>query len=167
MNIYLDQNICDDKICAICHDNNNDEMYEIPECKHKFHTSCLLSWYRTGNIRCPYCNSSPLNENDETLSWLEKTNTNDKYKIILRYCKRKNANQKIKNKVNKINIQNLKLKEIEQEIRELNNEIGEYKELKKKFKKLHTKKWTIKKSIRTKKRQLVNTVNIIPFVINK
>ena len=168
MNIYLDQNMDSNTcICAICHECNDNEMYEIPECKHKFHTSCLLTWFRTGNINCPYCNSVPSDNNIESSYYESVTNTNDKYKIILNYCKRKNANQKIVQKVNNINKQNSKLKEIENEIKELKNEVGQFKELNKKCSKLYSKKWTIKKLIRCKKRQLVNMVNIIPFVINK
>ena len=45
--------------CAICHENmniidDNNEMYELPECKHYFHTNCILTWFRSGhNSRVP------------------------------------------------------------------------------------------------------------------
>jgi len=42
--------------CSICLDNliSDIPIHEIPECKHKFHSSCLITWLRV-NKECPMC----------------------------------------------------------------------------------------------------------------
>ena len=37
-----------------------DELYEtnthkLEECGHKFHTTCIINWFRQGNQNCPNC----------------------------------------------------------------------------------------------------------------
>ncbi len=39
--------------CAICLEELTDK-YEI-ECKHSFHTKCIVNWFRNGNKECPLC----------------------------------------------------------------------------------------------------------------
>jgi hypothetical protein len=52
-------------ICLICHENFNNEpnnpKYKI-ECGHKYHTACIVTWFRAGNSRCPYCNDNGVND---------------------------------------------------------------------------------------------------------
>ena len=52
----------DDNTCAIClcEMNEDESIYTIPECNHKFHTNCALQWYRqTNQTNCPLCRSTP------------------------------------------------------------------------------------------------------------
>ena len=41
--------------CVICLEAIHDNSYEIPECKHLFHTNCIISWFRHGYKSCPLC----------------------------------------------------------------------------------------------------------------
>ena len=64
--------------CAICHENmniidDNNEMYELPECKHYFHTNCILTWFRSGHNRCPLCNNEGLNNNNMSINLINNT----------------------------------------------------------------------------------------------
>ena len=60
-NIVLEEEQCK---CAICHDNiNNKDKYILPECKHAYHTNCIMTWFRMGNNRCPLCNNIGVNGN--------------------------------------------------------------------------------------------------------
>ena len=152
-----------DDICAICHENLNlEQTLEIPECKHIFHSNCLIQWFRTGEVRCPYCNSTC--KNDEYSNWREKKY---KYKIITAYCRRKDADKEVVKKVESIRKLNNKLNEIRKEIQNIKTETGEYKVLQKKISSLGNKKWTLKRKIRDKKQELLYSVNVMPFVINK
>ena len=168
VNIFLDadQKETSEDICSICHDTFNDNYYEIPECKHKFHTPCIIEWYRTGNIRCPYCNSTPsvMGENNYYHS---RKYTLGKYKIITNYCKRKDANPKIIKKVESIRKLNDKVKEYNKLIKNIKDESGTYAELSKKIKALKRSRWSIERNILNKKKELVDSVNIIPYMLNK
>ena len=48
--------------CSICLDNlnNSNPIHELDECKHKFHSSCLITWLRINN-GCPMCRSTSIN----------------------------------------------------------------------------------------------------------
>ena len=39
------------------HKNMEDNIYQIPECNHKFHSECVITWFRMGKSKCPYCNT--------------------------------------------------------------------------------------------------------------
>ena len=52
----------DDNTCAMCRCamTEDESIYTIPECNHKFHTNCALQWYRqTNQTNCPLCRSEP------------------------------------------------------------------------------------------------------------
>ena len=54
-NLQLD---CDEK-CPICLDKLDDGrtngIYTIAECNHKFHSDCLIEWWKNGIMSCPLC----------------------------------------------------------------------------------------------------------------
>jgi len=52
------------EICCICQDilDNGEQVYELPECNHMFHTNCVMTWFRHQNVACPYCANPGINE---------------------------------------------------------------------------------------------------------
>lgn len=49
-------------LCAICREeNDSSSSYTLEECKHRFHTSCLIRSFRY-NPRCPMCRDGKLRE---------------------------------------------------------------------------------------------------------
>jgi hypothetical protein len=65
INATLQENsIQDEEICVICQDvlDNGEEMYRLPECEHGYHTNCIVTWFRSGNNRCPCCGNKGINE---------------------------------------------------------------------------------------------------------
>jgi hypothetical protein len=46
--------------CLICYDCDG-IMHEL-ECGHKFHTECIISWFRSGKTECPYCRKTPIKD---------------------------------------------------------------------------------------------------------
>ena len=48
--------------CMICKEELScQQCYTLPECKHTYHTSCLVNWFRNGDNRCPYCGNKGIN----------------------------------------------------------------------------------------------------------
>jgi uncharacterized Zn finger protein (UPF0148 family) len=41
------------EVCAICHGDVEDG-HEL-QCGHKFHSACIIQWFRNGNASCPMC----------------------------------------------------------------------------------------------------------------
>tara|TARA_B100000902_G_C27277953_1_gene899925 strand:+ start:758 stop:1273 length:516 start_codon:yes stop_codon:yes gene_type:complete len=170
INIYLDpkeEHTNDDDICSICHDKFDNDKYKIPECNHMFHTSCIIQWYRTGNIRCPYCNSTPDILDEEFTYIGNRRMIKAKYKIISNYCRRKNANQDVKKKVEEIKKLLNKVKELTSEMKTLKNGNGSFKETKKNLTILSNKRYYTERSIITKKKELIEIVNIVPYILKK
>ena len=151
----------DKDICAICHDKlNTEQTFQIPECKHIFHSNCLLNWFITGNIKCPYCNYSNFNN-------LHSKEKKIKFKIISTYCKRKDANKEIIKKINYIKTLHNKINEMTKEIKLIKSQKGEYNVLDKKIKNINNKIWNLKNKLIENKDELLYSVNVIPFLINK
>ena len=90
-----------------------------------------------------------------------------KYKIILNYCRRKNANQDVKKKIDDIKKLLNKVKELISEMKTLKDENGSFKETKKKLSLLRNKRWQTERNISTKKKDLIETVNIVPYILKK
>lgn len=67
----------DDEICIICHDPlSSAQTYILPECKHQYHTQCVVTWFRHRGCyewntdlnkkneidgRCPHCGNAGIN----------------------------------------------------------------------------------------------------------
>jgi len=49
------------EICAICQEDLSDNIYELPECGHKYHTNCIMHWFRTNHNTCPLCQNQGIN----------------------------------------------------------------------------------------------------------
>jgi len=49
-------------LCLICHDDiTSKNSYELPECKHSYHTECIIDWFSRGSNKCPYCSNKGVN----------------------------------------------------------------------------------------------------------
>ena len=41
--------------CAICLEPLTGDVYGLKNCRHTFHTRCILSWWEVGSDTCPCC----------------------------------------------------------------------------------------------------------------
>lgn len=58
------QNINDNTYCICLQEiNKDDNSYIIPECQHRFHSNCVISWFRY-NSSFPYCRCIPCYSNN-------------------------------------------------------------------------------------------------------
>jgi len=75
--LHLQEDHGDHEICTICQEalnNGDDQLFELNECKHSFHTNCIVSWFRSGQNRCPLCCDKGINvknnkESREKRAW--------------------------------------------------------------------------------------------------
>lgn len=44
-----------EETCLICMESIDDSLHWSLECNHKFHTECIIQWFRRGNDTCPSC----------------------------------------------------------------------------------------------------------------
>ena len=147
----------EEDICSICYETFEKQSW-ILECNHKFHTECIMKWFRNDNSSCPLCNHSIQYEN---LSCWEKLHT---IKEIKKLGRRKNCPIKIKKILNKIkkvqqeqNLYKIKLKEFKNKY---NKQIKEYLFLSRKLIKFVRK-------IRIIERQLQKFITINPIYVYK
>tara|TARA_B100000700_G_C14846203_1_gene761719 strand:+ start:308 stop:790 length:483 start_codon:yes stop_codon:yes gene_type:complete len=50
-----------DELCPICLESLKEkDTYKI-QCKHVFHTDCIMKWFRLSNASCPCCLDNPNN----------------------------------------------------------------------------------------------------------
>lgn len=180
----LNLNINVEDECMICKEELSCyQCYELPECKHKYHTHCLISWFRNGDSRCPYCGNKGINHSESKCnnysfrrSRFYSTNT---FESVYLNDLRKFANAKkninnenainIKKSFNKItNLQELK-KNNDDELfdfkKKLKTENVIYGDAKKKINYLRTNSWNISRKINNEKYKLVNNSYIIPLII--
>ena len=46
--------------CAICLlEMDESSGYKLPECGHRFHANCIISWFRSKHESCPLCRTHP------------------------------------------------------------------------------------------------------------
>ena len=127
--------------CSICLEKLDNNKYQIQECKHEFHSGCLLTFFRTGNTSCPLCRSTATHNN--TL------------RTVLNYSKKENANKTIVNMVKKYKI----LKQVEETCkREFLEYNKKYKDIFKMRDKLYTKRWKSSRKLKISKCNLSNMV---------
>ena len=177
----LNINVNPNEECMICkEDLICSQCYTLPECNHTYHTNCLITWFRNGDSRCPYCGNKGINNKDASLTRLdrskyysihyEKQSLIDIKKIV--YLKKYDTDK------NCINTRKLfdKITELEAKYKiecEKYNEFKQslklsptlYNEAKKKMGKMSTKKWKLAAQIRLEKYKIVNNSYIIPLII--
>jgi len=129
LRLYQEQNVSTtDENCSICLENlNSNPTHELNECKHIFHSSCLITWLRV-NAGCPMCRNVTKSRPEGTI-----------LRHILSFCKsKKNTSTKLKKMYSKY----IKLKDT------FNNKKKEQKEFKKcndnifkKYRKINREVW--------------------------
>jgi hypothetical protein len=167
--------------CMICKDELQcGQCYTLPECNHTYHTHCLVSWFRNGDSRCPYCGNKGINnKNNDTLrnvrgkyftTVYEAQMSSDIKKYV--YLKKNDTNKKCletRKQFEKIKVLEENYKIEAQKLRELQQSLKEtpaiYSEAKKNIMSYRSKKWKITRQIRLEQMKIVNTSYIIPLII--
>lgn len=111
-------------ICSICHENlnNNEQIYILPECSHRFHTNCIMHWFRTDHNRCPLCNNEGINFNENNYDYEELRLFDTYYRMASNHCRRKDANKIILKENKKLRTLQNKEKTQKQLLKDFKNE---------------------------------------------
>lgn len=166
----LDVNLDDsDEKCIICLENlSSEQQYSLPECSHTFHQNCIMQWFRSGSHKCPLCNNLGVNDSTNTTStgaWY--TRGKQKYKMIRRYSRKKEAPLILKKEIEKLKKLEVKRANLRKEMKEFKQtKVGTFQELNKEWNKYRSKGWRLDSSIRRQKMAIAD-FNIIPIIIAK
>ena len=121
--------------CTICLqpiENDGQHNYMLG-CNHRFHTECIVNWFRTGHSTCPICR----NEEYRYVSFMDAEH---RAKYYRRSAKKKDAPPALKKAVRKIIRMEKRKKNLYKEKKAFENE---YKELIKKYRKLNDKYYNL------------------------
>ena len=163
----FDINKNNEELCLICHDNLSSEPCHTLECKHKYHVDCIISWFRSGNVNCPYCNSKPENLPNFDSNYYYRSDLKREFSIVKKFYKSKDFPKALRSKVEIILKNEDKLKELKNELKQLKNEVGTYSDIIKKYRKTNSKIWKKTSDIYKKKKNLLSMINIVPLTIIK
>jgi len=138
-------------ICSICLDSiaeDNNGIYTVPECSHKFHNTCIIEWLRTGSGSCPVCRGTQSARTRGYYYFCDKKNI---VRLVLAHSKRKDAPKPLVRLVKKYE----RTREDEKQMKkELTIFRKEHKELFKKKTKLQSKHWSLIRRLRSLRNEL-------------
>ena len=172
VNILVNQLNAVDDVCCICLDDlNKEQVYELRECGHKYHTNCIFHWVRCGHSNCPYCgnngvnNLNNLNNEDSYINYYRFNN--DLYILLRQFSRKKDAPIQLKKQVDRLKILEQRLKDSSKVKKEFLLKSGKFKEIQINYTKLCRKNWNISAHIRRMKRIICTNNNITPLILIK
>ena len=151
-------------LCVICLSTlNEDDTYNL-SCNHKFHTKCIIDWFRSESSKgnCPCCMNIPTNEYSYFYSgFYNPTMINHRLKNLRRFSKRKTSPQLLKNEFIKLKKNEDELKIIKNEVKHFKN-TTEYNNIIKQMRKITSRQYNKEDRIRNLK---FNIVSKYPLLI--
>ena len=173
-------NINNNEVCMICREElSNAPVYKLPECGHQYHTHCIISWFRNGDSRCPYCGNNGINHNtsdkprNNSYIWrrrlLYRPEVGDvKLSQLKKYSKKPEAPKLLVRQLKKLEDSKKHLSDCKEELKtfkdKLKSEALIYSEAQKEYRKLRSKKWQAESNV-CRMRQIINELNIVPLII--
>ena len=127
-----------DENCAICYCELDDEeqCYSIEPCGHRFHTKCIIDWFRRAST-CPSCRDNTVQKINQIPCFVLR----ERAKELRKISRRINAPKDLKNLVERVKISEQKLKEKNNELKEYRKE---HKEILSKERKLSQAKYNLR-----------------------
>jgi len=184
-NIQLQENDEDGgEKCMICHEGlSTAPTYALPECKHAYHTHCIVTWFRhrpqegtlgsSSDGKCPYCGNRGINniKNHEQSTHRYHCLTSshrENLKFLKKYSKKPNAPKQLTNLIKKADIQEQALLDYKKEQTELKKllktELVNFSETKKKLTSFRHIQWRKRMALR-KTQKAIAQFPVIPIII--
>ena len=83
-----------DDLCVICMSSmTEDNSYKL-SCTHRFHTDCIIKWFRSSDGNCPCCMDNPMNENTSQGIYFGMYNwdvLDKRFHNIMKYSRKKDS----------------------------------------------------------------------------
>ena len=170
--------------CMICHEGlSTAPTYELPECKHTYHTHCIVTWFRhrpqegtlgsSSDGKCPYCGNRGINhieesEHDRYLPYRLTTRQQENMKFIKKYAKTANAPKQLTTLFEKVKVQEQSLRDCKKEQtdlkKSLKTELVNFSETKKKLTAMRQAQWRKRLALR-KTQRTISQFPVIPIII--
>jgi hypothetical protein len=186
-NVQLQESDEDDggEKCMICHEGlSTAPTYALPECKHTYHTHCIVTWFRhrppegtlgsSSDGKCPYCGNRGINNTEDPnpdiyrrylrLTPFQKYNM----QFLKKYSNSPGAPKHLTNLIKKEKIQEQSLRDCKKEQTELKKstktKLVNFSETKKKMTSLRQSQWKKHFSLRKTQRAIAQ-FPVIPIII--
>ena len=117
-----------DDLCVICLSQLGDDDYSL-DCEHKYHTKCIVEWFRKGNSACPLCNDNPFVEQQSY--YYGNPLINERCSLIRRkFGRKKDCPPTLKKAIDKLRELEAKQKEAEKKLKDFKDDpiVKEYRE---------------------------------------
>ena len=170
--------------CMICHEGlSTAPTYALPECKHTYHTHCIVTWFRhrpregtlgsSSDGKCPYCGNRGINhieepEHDRYLPYRLSRRQQENMKFIKKYAKTANAPKQLTTLFEKIKVQEQSLQDCKKELKDFKKscktDLVNFNETKKKLTALRRAQWRKSLAIR-KTQRAISQFPVIPIII--
>jgi len=174
--------------CMICHEGLSlAPTYALPECKHEYHTHCIVTWYRhrpsedtmgsSSDGKCPYCGNRGVNNMEDPNSassafrrWTFRLSKREQenFKFIKQYSKKEDAPTQLKKLIKKADIQEQSLCDAKAEQtalkKSIKTELVNYSETKKKITSSRATCWRKVGALR-KTHRTIARYPVIPIII--
>lgn len=144
-------------------DSNENGQYVIPECNHKFHTACLMEWFRREQ-RCPMCrDDAGIIPKQQIMRY-----TKGKIELVKKLCKESKAPRYLQQLLKRYISFQEKLKVACKELREAirTKDLVNYKQHTSLIRRLRNKQWKYNKKIRELEGQM-SCYQITEIIIRK
>lgn len=185
-NVELPEEDADVPVCMICHAGlPSAQHYALPECGHKYHTHCIVTWFRHrpstedqggAGGRCPYCGNRGVNNMaDKSGGWrswrrCRRLTASEKYRygMIVREGKKASAPPALKNLLKKVVAQTAALDQAKEAMKTykttLKTEQVDYAAAKKTLVGLRATVWRKDRSLGAVRR-VISEFPIVPIII--
>ena len=162
-------------ICMICQENLSSAItYILPECNHKYHTHCVIAWFRNGDSRCPYCGNKGINHKQTKLKqgsrWRYWNRCHNQIKIneLKKFSKTSEAPPILVKAFKKLELLNKTFEDKQQSLKDFMNNLKtdkvDYYNIKKQLQVLRTAKWKAGNAIYNQKNYIMD-LHIVPLII--
>ena len=141
-----------DDLCVICLSQLGDDDYSL-DCDHKYHTKCIIEWFRKGNSACPLCNDNPFAEQQSY--YYGNPLINERCSLIRRkFGRKKDCPPTLKKAIDKLRELETKQKDADKILKDFKNDpiVKEYRE---KGMKLRKDRYKYNPKIRNQKIKIV------------
>ena len=146
-----------DDICVICMSSMTEENSYKLSCSHRFHTDCIIKWFRSSDGNCPCCMDNPMNINMTQGIYFGMYNSDvldKRFHNIMKYSRKKDSPIILKKEIKKIKQYESQLKAIKNERKEFRKK-EEYKKLTKEIDRLNAKLYNKQNSLRGHKLEII------------